>query len=190
MAPAYWARHEPFLHHIGASMLWECLGAGCDHCKEIDWNLAAPAAAPGRREKGWRELPQARVSAKQFASLPFLRNSLVLLRQCMHALLSMGADAWEAKKFDFALSGFAGDAQTKQSFRLAPSGHVTSAFSSEVKRFIFSHDGLWHAVPPAERTAHASATCFPILSSLGGAAAALLQHPLERCQSADGLTLS
>ena len=116
----------------------------------------------------------------------------------LHGLLSMGTDAWEEKKFDFALSGSAVDAQTNTKLLACASGHFTSVFFSDVKRFIFSHESLWDAVPPAERTAHASATCFQMLSSSGGAAAALLQHPLECCypyklfafvlgQSADGV---
>ena len=36
LAPADWALHPPWLLHIGATILWECLGHKCEHRDGID----------------------------------------------------------------------------------------------------------------------------------------------------------
>merc|ERR1712026_54147 len=86
----------------------------------------------------WKKInTKAHGKAKQFATLPFLRRSLVLLRQCMrpgeqlvHGLLSMGSDAWEEKMFDFALSGSAVDARTSTKLMACASGHCHASRKS------------------------------------------------------------
>ena len=97
--------------------------------------LAMPLGASG---VDWKKInTKAHGKAKQFATLPVLRRSLVLLRQCMrpseqllHGLLSMGSDAWEEKMFDFALSGSAVDARTSTKLMACASGHCHASRKS------------------------------------------------------------